>query len=93
VSSTFYPAHRAPVFTLKMLFFMPHSSTVNKLRTKSARGARGIEAEILFCREAAKKIRAESPVLGAGAPKTRTDFLALLTVPKTVSLCIYMRKN
>ncbi|MDR1625792.1 MAG: hypothetical protein LBT33_04560 [Spirochaetia bacterium] len=31
--------------------------------------ARGIEAEILFCRAAAKKIAADSPVFGAKRPK------------------------
>jgi hypothetical protein len=35
--------------------------------------AQGIAAEILFYREAVKKIGAESPVFGAGAPKMRTN--------------------
>jgi hypothetical protein len=54
--------------------------TVNKLSPKSARGARGIAAEILFCREAAKKIGAESPVFGVRRQKRAHLFLNLLTV-------------
>jgi hypothetical protein len=41
--------------------------------------AQGIGAEILFYREAVKKIGAESPVFGAPAPKMRTYFFNLLT--------------
>jgi hypothetical protein len=45
--------------------------------------AQGIEAEILFCRSAVKKIGAESPVSGrnaaGNAPKKEQKFLAGIT--------------
>jgi hypothetical protein len=38
-----------------------------KIQSDISRSAQGIEAEILFCRDAVKKIGAESPVSGRGA--------------------------